>query len=140
MIGKFALVSMAAAAAILPAAASATQPISGRWITVGGKAIVQITPCGAAMCGRIDKILKPEPGRPHTDIKNPDAALRDRPLVGLALLSGFKQAGEHWKGTIYDPESGRSYNSKASRNPDGTLKVQGCVAFICRTQIWTPAR
>ncbi|MET0248742.1 MAG: DUF2147 domain-containing protein [Sphingobium sp.] len=140
MIGKFALVSMVAAAATLPAPAFAAQPIAGRWTTVGGKAIVQITPCGATMCGRIDRILKPTPGRPDTDIKNPDTQLRGRPLVGLVLLSGFKQAGEHWKGTIYDPESGKSYSSKASRNADGTLKVQGCIAFICRTQIWTPAR
>lgn len=140
MIGKFALVSMVAAAAMLSAPAFAAQPIAGRWTTLGGKAIVQIMPCGATMCGRIDRILKLTPGRPDTDVKNPDTQLRDRPLVGLVLLSGFKQAGEHWQGTIYDPESGKSYSSKVSRNVDGTLKVQGCVAFICRTQIWTPTR
>lgn len=140
MIGTCTRVAMLATAVMLSMPALAAQPIAGRWTTVGGKAVVQITPCGPVMCGRIDRILKPTPGRPETDINNPDAQLRGRPLVGLVLLSGFKQAGEHWKGTIYDPESGKSYNSKASRNSDGTLKVQGCVAFICRTQIWTPAR
>lgn len=120
--------------------AQAAQPITGRWATVDGKAIVQIAPCGKNLCGRIERIVKPTPGRPQTDIKNPDPALRSKPLTGLALLSGFTDAGDVWKGTIYDPESGKSYNSKVSRNPDGMLKVQGCIAFFCKTQIWTPVR
>ena len=127
-----------AAAAALPA--QAAQPITGRWATVDGKAIVQIAPCGKQLCGRIEKIVKPTPGRPQTDIKNPEPALRSKPLVGLALLSGFEEAGDLWKGTIYDPESGKSYSSKVSRNANGTLKVQGCIAFFCKTQTWTPVR
>ena len=120
--------------------AQAAQPVTGRWATVDGKAIVHIAPCGKHVCGKIEKILKPTPGRPETDIKNPDQALRSRPLVGLPLLSGFADDGELWKGTIYDPESGKSYTSKVSRNPNGTLKVQGCIAFFCKTQTWTAVR
>jgi uncharacterized protein (DUF2147 family) len=134
-------------AALAPAAllvtaipALAAEPITGRWATVEGKAIVQIAPCGKNLCGRIERIVKPTPGRPQTDIKNPDPTLRSRPLAGLALLSGFNDAGSLWKGTIYDPESGKSYTSKVSRNPDGTLKVQGCIAFFCKAQVWTPVR
>jgi uncharacterized protein (DUF2147 family) len=124
--------------AALPA--EAAQPIIGRWATVDGKAIVQIAPCGKTLCGRIEKIVKPTPGRPQTDIKNPDPALRSKPLAGLALLTGFADAGELWKGSIYDPESGKTYNSKVSRNSDGTLKVQGCIMMFCKTQTWTPVR
>lgn len=120
--------------------AQAAQPVTGRWATVDGKAIVQIAACGKSLCGRIEKIVKPTPGRPETDIKNPDPALRSKPLVGLALLTGFSDAGDIWKGTIYDPESGKSYTSKVSRNPNGTLKVQGCISFLCKTQTWTPVR
>ena len=135
-------IGLAAAAvgafAALPA--QAAQPVTGRWATVDGKAIVNIAPCGKQLCGRIEKIAKPTPGRPQTDVKNPDPTQRSKPLVGLALLSGFTDAGDIWKGTIYDPESGKSYNSKMSRNADGTLKVQGCIAFFCKTQTWTPVR
>ncbi|WP_327751788.1 DUF2147 domain-containing protein [Sphingobium sp. SJ10-10] len=120
--------------------AKAAQPITGRWATVDGKAIVQIAPCGKTLCGRIEKIVKPTPGRPQTDIENPDPALRSKPLAGLALLTGFKDAGDLWRGSIYDPESGKTYNSKVSRNGDGTLKVQGCIMFFCKTQTWTPMR
>lgn len=126
--------------AALSGAAHAAQPVTGRWSTVDGKAIVAIAPCGGKLCGKIEKIVKPTPGRPQTDIKNPDAALRNKPLTGHTLLSGFEDAGDVWKGTIYDPESGKSYSSKVSRNGNGTLKVQGCIAFFCKTQTWTPVR
>jgi len=135
---------IAALAATLTALAAArpraAEPIAGRWLTVGGKAIVQIAPCSRSMCGKIERIVKATPGRPQTDVNNPDPAKRKNPLTGLSLLSGFSDAGDVWKGTIYDPESGKSYNSKVSRNGDGTLKVQGCIAFFCKTQTWTPAR
>lgn len=133
-----ALITLATAS--LATSAQAAQPVTGRWATVDGKAIVAIGQCGKSLCGRIERIVKPTPGRGPTDIKNPDPALRSKPLVGLAILSGFEDAGDIWKGTIYDPESGKSYASKVSRNRDGTLKVQGCIAFFCKTQTWTPAR
>jgi uncharacterized protein (DUF2147 family) len=137
---KAAIAFFAMGAAIAATPAQAAQPVTGRWATVEGKAIVQIAPCGREVCGRIEKIVKPTPGRPQTDIKNPDPALQSKPLVGLALLTGFKEDGDIWKGTIYDPESGKSYASKLSRHSNGTLKVQGCIAFFCKTQIWTPVR
>ena len=120
--------------------AQAALPVTGRRATVDGKVIVAVAPGGQHLCGRIEKIVKPTPGRPQTDIKNPDPALRSKQLVGLALLTGFTDAGDLWKGTIYDPESGKSYTSKVSRNANGTLKVQGCIAFFCKTQTWTPVR
>ncbi len=137
---KIAAIALATLAAATALPALAAQPVTGRWSTVDGKAIVQIAPCGKQLCGKIEKIVKPTPGRPHTDSNNPDPALRNRPLVGLGLLTGFSEAGDLWKGTIYDPESGKSYTSKVSRNANGTLKVQGCIAFFCKTQTWTPIR
>jgi uncharacterized protein (DUF2147 family) len=135
------LISVAALTAAFAAIpAQAAQPVTGRWATVDGKAIVHIAPCGKHLCGKIEKIVKPTPGRPQTDIKNPDPALQSKPLVGLSLLTGFKDDGDLWKGTIYDPESGKSYTSKVSRNANGTLKVQGCIAFFCKTQTWTAVR
>ena len=87
-----ALITLASAS--LATTAQAAQPVTGRWATVDGKAIVAIAPCGKQLCGRIERIVKPTPGRAPTDIKNPDPALRSKPLVGLALLSGFEDAGD----------------------------------------------
>jgi len=86
------------------------------------------------------RILRARPGAPTTDVHNTDVALRQRPILGLPVLTGFQEDGESWRGRIYDPRSGRTYRSVVSRNADGTLRVQGCVAVICRTQTWRPAR
>ncbi len=120
--------------------AQAAQPISGRWFTEDGKAIVQIGPCGKAVCGRISKVVKPTPGAPQNDAYNPDKNLRSRSIEGLTILTDFNDAGDLWKGQIYDPQSGKTYASKLTRNANGTLKVQGCIAFFCKTQTWTVAR
>lgn len=125
---------------LLATPAAAAEPIAGRWITEDGKAMVEIGNCGAALCGRIARIIRPTPGRATTDVNNPDARLRVRPILGLAILSGFTAAGVEWKGSIYDPEAGKTYRSVLRRNADGTLKVKGCIAMFCQAQTWKPAR
>jgi uncharacterized protein (DUF2147 family) len=116
--------------------ASATEPITGRWVTENGRAVVTVAPCGDALCGRISRILVP--GQAPPDTRNPDPRLRGRPMLGLPVLTGFTDSGKDWRGRIYDPESGKSYKSIVSRDAKG-LKVQGCIAMFCRTQRWTPA-
>ena len=133
------LLALAALGAASAAAAAAPAPIAGRWITVDGKALVEIGPCGRQICGRIARVLKVDPSKPTTDTNNPDAALRDRPILGMTFLTGFAPADDRWKGRIYDPESGKSYRSELSRSGD-TLKVKGCIGPFCRTQVWTAAR
>ena len=120
-------------------AAQAAEPIAGRWMTENGHAQITVQPCGAGVCGRVSRILVPVPGGAATDRSNPDPALRTRPVLGLEILSGFTDAGKDWRGRIYDPESGKSYKSIVAREPGG-LKVQGCIAFFCKTQHWKPAR
>ena len=129
---------LVALAGVSPAWAAA--PIVGRYLTEDGAGIVQVARCGEAICGRLVQILKAKPGAAATDINNRDAALRSRPIQGIAILSSFTERGADWRGTIYDPRNGKSYKSIVSRNSDGSLKVQGCIAFFCQTQRWTPAR
>ncbi|WP_445193607.1 DUF2147 domain-containing protein [Sphingomonas sp. Tas61C01] len=126
-------------AASTAAAAVSPAPIAGRWVTVEGKALVEIGACGQHVCGRISKVLKVDPSKPTTDTNNPDAALRTRPIVGMVFLTGFAPDDGRWKGRIYDPESGKSYRSELIRSGN-TLKVKGCVGPFCRTQVWTAAR
>lgn len=133
-----AILALAPALAATPALAA--QPIAGRYIIEDGSALVQVAPCGATHCGRIARVLKPRPGGATTDANNADPKLRTRPIVGLPVLSGFTDKGDDWRGTIYDPRNGKSYKSIVTRRPDGALKVQGCIAFLCKTQVWQPAR
>lgn len=124
--------------AALAGTAQAAEPITGRWITDDGKAVVTIAPCGKVVCGRITTILAPTPNGPPVDERNPDHKLRKRPVQGLEVLSGFTDAGKDWRGRIYDPEAGKWYKSIVSREAGG-LKAQGCILFFCRAQHWKPA-
>jgi uncharacterized protein (DUF2147 family) len=124
--------------AIAPAHAAA--PVTGKWMTTEKDSIVEVGPCGAALCGKIIRILKPNPKGPTVDANNPNPALRNRPIQGLMILSGFGDNGKNWAGTVYDPRRGKSFTSYLARLADGTLQVQGCItSFLCKTMIWTPA-
>lgn len=134
----------AAAATILliaaPAFASAPVSPTGRWLTEDGSAIIEIAPCGPALCGAIRKVLKIDHKAPKTDIRNPDPRLRQRPTATLRILSGFVPDGSRWRGQIYDPRSGRTYKSFVEVRADGTLGLSGCVWMLCQTQSWRRVR
>lgn len=131
-----------AASALLIAASPlcAATPITGHWLTADKNSVVEIAECGPRLCGKVAKVIKPTPGRPTVDANNPNPALRKRPIIGLPILTDVSDTGSVWGGTIYDPRSGKSYRSKVAKNADGTLNVQGCIAFFCQTQVWTPAK
>jgi uncharacterized protein (DUF2147 family) len=114
--------------------------VEGLWRTDDGKGLVRIGACGTHVCGWIAQVLDRGPGVPTTDIKNPDRRLRQRPILGLPTLTGFTRDGAIWKGgRAYDPKSGNSYRATLQLNRDGSLKVTGCVLFICQSKRWTRA-
>jgi uncharacterized protein (DUF2147 family) len=135
---------LAAALAVSFVSSAQAASVVGDWRTADGLANVRIAPCGEKLCGTIDWLKHPNDkitGLPRKDPLNPDPKLRDRPLLGLPLLRDFVAAGpDHWSGgTIYDPDSGKTYDSKMTLRADGALKVEGCVVIFCRAQVWTPA-
>lgn len=76
---------------------------------------------------------KYENGEPPKDDDNPDPALRDRSLIGLQILEGFvyNEKKEEWAdGTIYDPESGNTYDCYAWLESNDELQLKGFVAGI----------
>lgn len=126
--------------AIQSAPASAQSSIFGNWVTESGNALVAITRCGSEICGRISRVLVRTPDDDQRDINNPNTNLRNRPLEGLRILSGFRRDGDQYRhGQIYDPESGRSYNARLRTNPNGSLRVTGClsIGWPCQSQTWT---
>ena len=102
--------------------------------------MVDIAPCGERLCGRIARVLATGPDVPATDVNNPDPALRSRPLLGLVTLSGFVRRNGKWAGSAYDPKTGRSYRSTLQLEPGGSLKLTGCVLFVCKSRRWTRSR
>ncbi len=120
--------------------AFAAVPVNGRWLTVEKDSVVEIGPCGGAVCGRIARILTPQPEGPPRDENNPNPALRIRPVEGLTILSGFRDGGKNWQGSIYDPRKGKTYKSFLTLLANGTPQVKGCLGPFCQSQIWTRAR
>jgi uncharacterized protein (DUF2147 family) len=140
------VVITAAVLSLTAGAALAADPAEGVWLVQDKDARVRIGPCpgqAGQLCGEIVWLRAPTSadGQPKTDARNPDAALRDRPLIGLTMIRGFRPAGPgRWEGgKIYDPKSGKTYASKLRATQDGKLKVDGCVLMICKTQTWTQA-
>jgi uncharacterized protein (DUF2147 family) len=59
----------------------------------------------------------------------------------MPILTGFSPSGAQWTGGhAYDPKTGRSYRATLALNPNGTLEVTGCIAFLCRSKDWTRTR
>lgn len=129
-----------AAAFLAATSASAESPVTGRWLTAEKDAVILIAPCGSQVCGTIDRFLVPPPqGLDQRDVNNRDPARRSRKLLGMAILTGFTPDGSLWRGTIYDPKSGKTYRSVLQRD-GGKLKVKGCISVFCQTQTWHPAK
>ncbi|MGH8676594.1 MAG: DUF2147 domain-containing protein [Burkholderiales bacterium] len=123
--------------------AAGSDELLGEWITPGYAARVRIHACKSAQdstCGTITWLWEPvdRSGKPVRDASNGDATLRERPLEGLEILSGFRRAGAgRWsEGSIYNPEDGRRYSAHLRLRTAEVLEVEGCVLFICKQQIW----
>ena len=121
---------------------SSEEGIFGYWLTSGS--IVKIETCNNSICGEIATVFTEEGVDPKSilDENNKDKLKRERPIVGINILSDFSIEKSDQKifkgGKIYDPRSGNTYKSNLYLNEDGTLKVEGCLAFICDGEEWQP--
>lgn len=115
----------------------AADALVGRWLTADKRGIVQISgPPSGPYGGKIVGPLTP----PRLDANNPDPALRRRPLLGVALLQGFRYAEGAWTGgTIYDPNNGKTYSCTLRLPSANALEVRGYVglSLFGRTETWT---
>jgi uncharacterized protein (DUF2147 family) len=127
-------------AALSTALADDIPAIAGVWLSGDGDGWIEISMTEDTLSGVIAGSPNASPERPDKDEKNPDPALRDRPLVGLELFAGFEYDGDgRWSGgTIYDPNSGKTYRCIVTVVDIETLKVRGYVGvpLLGRTETW----
>ncbi len=123
----------------LSAAASFAVDPAGTWRTEED-APIRVSNCGGGLCATIASIREPndpQTGKPKTDIYNVDPSKRSRPIVGLPLFNGLRPEGANkWTGQIYNPEDGKTYDIDLVLENASTIKIQGCVLFICKTKTW----
>ena len=116
-------------------------PVEGIWITADGAGWVQLEVSDGELRGRI---IGSPPGqerndRPDRDIHNPQPGLRSRPLKGLTIIEGFQEQGGRWVGgTVYDPDSGRTYKGTITVVDRDTLRLRGYIgiSLFGRTETW----
>jgi uncharacterized protein (DUF2147 family) len=117
-----------------PAAAAG---LEGRWLTASGNAIVEVAPCGAALCGTIVEILS------NMSMSDAGKALpADLPGVGTKVLIDLKASGEgEWKGQIFNRENGKIYSCNVGLLNDEQMTVHGYVGLplFGKTQVWERA-
>ena len=133
------VVWLAALVFVSAGACAQSNSLLGNWRNPTGSTI-QIYPCGSLVCARLVGTRKGAPSR--VDAKNPNSALRSRPLCGLEIGTNFRlvKPGRAEDGRLYDPESGNTYSG--SMTLDGNkLKLRGYIglALLGRTEVWTRA-
>jgi uncharacterized protein (DUF2147 family) len=117
--------------------------IVGVWESGSGKARISIAKSGNYFYGRIvwlKEPIDPLTGKPKLDKNNPDETKRTTPLLGYRMLSSFEYKGDNlWEdGTIYDPESGSTYNCKINLEDNNTMNIRGFIGISAfgRTDVW----
>ena len=103
------------------ASAQAAEDAFGVWLNPENQSNVEFYRCGEGLCAKVTKVSDGQ----KTDDKNPDAAKRNRPIVGLVIMEGAKKSGDNkWSGTLYNRADGKSYS--------GTITVNPRVRSTCR--------
>ena len=119
---------------------SAQDRVTGRWLSEEKDGVIEVSRVGDSIEGKLVDGNRPN----DKDVKNPDKALQSRSLMGVKMLGGFHYDKDgRWEGgTIYDPNSGKTYDAKmqVEEATPNEMKLRGYVLgipFLGRTTKWT---
>jgi uncharacterized protein (DUF2147 family) len=123
--------------------AGAASELTGHWATKDGEALLDLRATGGSVRVVLQAVAAPLPpassGAPELDHRNPDEALRRRPLAGLELgVLEVEADRRRWRGRLYDPASGETYSVVATLVGAHVLEVRGFVGLqvFGRTMHW----
>lgn len=110
------------------------QSALGKWITYNifdsseEEAVVEIYELDGQLHVRIDSII-PEEHRSDRCVRC-DAELRDKPILGMEILSGARLEDGIWQGAkILNAKNGRWYGCQITPTTTNTLKVRGYIGY-----------
>ena len=132
---SFVAASLVAALSFGAAQAQTAEQAFGVWRHPENGSHVEMAKCGDGLCATIVHVEDAQ----KTDDKNPDASLRSRPIVGLAIMTNAKRSGANaWEGTLYNRADGKSYAGTITVKSADALELKGCVmAMFCKSLTWT---
>ncbi len=121
--------------------AQKSDDIVGKWLNPSGEGQIEIYKKGDKYFGKLVWIKEPndENGKPKTDIQNPNASLKNKPVLGIELLKGFVFEDNRWTdGSIYDPKSGKTYSCNLTLKDNNRLNVRGYIgiSLLGRSEVW----
>lgn len=118
----------------------------GLWLTASGNLEVRVEPCGAALCGRVARVIA------NQSMSRPGEAMAANVQPaheGMAVLSDFAPSASEampdgqrvtteWRGRIFNREDGKTYDCLMSVGPAGELVLRAYVGLplFGRTQAW----
>jgi uncharacterized protein (DUF2147 family) len=105
-------------------------PIEGQWKNPIGSAIIAITPCGGALCGKV--VWASARGQR-------EASTSTSHVVGTVVLTGLEPTHGRWAGTLFIPDDNVHVAARLQLLGSRQLKLTGCAVagLLCRSQIWT---
>lgn len=131
---------------LLLAAGAAHADPRGLWLTASGNLEVRIAPCGAALCGKVARVIA------NQSMSRPGEAMEAgaQPAhEGMDILTDFlpserrtapdgRSVVTEWRGRIFNRENGKTYDALMSVGPGGELKLRAYVGLplLGRNQAW----
>jgi uncharacterized protein (DUF2147 family) len=118
-------------AAALSIASSTSAPV-GVWQNPRHTIAVQTALCGSSLCG---KIVAAAPVA-VSDARESGVAQ----LIGTSLLRDYRKNGpDSWRGIVFVPDMGRTFDSRLTVLSPNQLRISGCIlkGLLCKSQIWT---
>jgi len=119
----------------------AADPIVGKWKSIDdetkqAKSIIELYIQNGKVYGKILQLLSPKDKGKVCE--KCTGANKGKPIEGMVIVKNMQDKGSEWSGgTILDPNKGKDYKCKIKATDGGKkLEVKGCIAFLCRTQVW----
>ena len=100
---------------------------------------IEVYECDSLYCGKIVWINNPDSSHtPALDKKNKNEELRNRPLLGLEILKGYKFDGEDcWKdGKLYAHRKGKTVSPELTLIDKDHLKIEIKLLFFKKSFTW----
>lgn len=122
----------ALAAAVIPAMASAKEPIEGFWKY--GPMVIEIAPCGSRLCGTVVKASRNQQAKAERG--------SGTHLIGSRLITDLEPVGPGaYNGRVFLADRDVYASGTVHQISEDELEVKGCVLMvICRARTYVRVR
>jgi uncharacterized protein (DUF2147 family) len=113
----------------------------GKWVNEDATARFEFFKTGNTYNAKIIWLANPknENGGLKLDKNNPDKKLRNRPIVGLVILTGLQFSANNYiwnNGKLYSPEKGETVNCKIKLNNKNEIALTVSKSIFTVTKKW----